>query len=385
MTLQWFAAAMRDGSVLDYLPSLDIGQGVLERIIGTATSVDAVLHLAGAPPDWDRATKPITSWLACYDDADPAQSLLWVGYVNYRNPQASTDTLALTIISAEGYLEERYVGDVTFDAGANRDGTIATILDTYILDGELDDDVGIALQLDWGTSTVVLDEDLVLQNADNATVGARIRSLQARLGGEFTIDWDWGADHTTIVGTVRFGDRLGTDTPAGRKPPVQFNMPGQLIDFERPEDYSIGKGANKIVAYSTGSGSLVPYADPVYFSPADPDRPTVEYRYQPAPGISPEGLSRYALAAARVLGPGARAVKLTASMARISGRRFGTDWRLGDDLGYRVAAADQDGRPILAFPGGAEGVGRAIGVQIVPATNTISPILAEKTVYVESS
>lgn len=375
--MQFLAAEMRTGRVLDYLPSLDLNGGLLDRRISTATSVDAVLALAGAPPEWERATKPLASWIACYDDTDAARAILWCGYPNYRNPSAATDSVNLSMVSSEGYLEERPVGDLTYDSGSGRDDAVTDMLNRYII-GDHGPDRGIALQLDpLSGAGPPLEEDLVLQNADNATVGSRIRALYSQYGGEFTIDWAFGDDDTMLVGTFRFGDRLGTQAFPGHTPSVKFYMPGQLVNFERPEDYSIGKGANKVVAYSTGSGDLVPYADPVY-APEDPDRPTCEYRYQPAPGISPEGLARYGPKAIKILGPGARAVKLTASLARTDGRRFGVDWGMGDELGYAVA-------PVPAFPAGVEGVGRAVGVQIDPEHDTISPLLAEKTVYVEST
>lgn len=377
MTLQWLAAEMRTGAVLDYLPSLDLSGGVLDRRISSASAVDAVLALAGAPPEWERATKPLASWIACFDDTDAAKAILWCGYPNYRKPSAATDTVALSMVTSEGYLEERSVGDLTYVEGRGRDDVVTDLLTRYII-GDHGADKGIALQLDplsgVGPS---LEEDLVMQNADNATVGSRIRSLYSQYGGEFVIDWAFGEDDTLLVGTFRFGDRLGSQALPGHAPAVKFYMPGQLVEFERPEDYSIGKGANKIVPYSTGSGSLVPYADAVY-APDDPDRPTCEYRYQPAPGISPEGLARYGAKAAKILGPGARAVKLTASMARTAGRRFGVDWGMGDEVGYAVA-------PVPAFPAGVDDVGRVIGVQINPARDTITPILAEKTVYVEGA
>lgn len=380
--LAWVSAEMRTGDVIGYLPSLLLGadgNGKLTRSISNYSNADALLILEGAPKNWQRATKELAAWLACWDDSDTTRAIQWCGYVVFRNPSAATDTLDLTLVTAEGYLTRRYVGDVTYPAGTLRSAIFADLLTRYVRDGATP---GIPMLLQATGNDPALTEDLVLQNADNRTVMTTMTNICGELGGEFAVDWTWSTDNTQLIPTMRLADRIGTPAPAGRKPAVVFSLPGQLIDFQQPTDYSDGKGANRIVYYSTGSGDEVPYSAPVVDT-SDLDRPAVEYRDQPAASVSEDALNRYAKQALPILAPGSKPVSLTADLGRLDHRRFGRDWMLGDDLGFSVASVDGNGQPILAFPDGVDGVGRAISVDIT--RTTITPILADKTVYKETA
>jgi hypothetical protein len=197
----------------------------------------------------------------------------------------------------------------------------------------------------------------------------------AQLGGEYTVEWSWSSDKESLVPTLVFGDRIGAAAPSGLDPAVTFELPGSLTSFTQARDFSSGKGANKVVPYSSGQGSSTPYGTPVTAPVAD-GRPVFEYRYQPASNLSPTALTSYAQQAIKILAPGARPISMTAALAAcLKGRQLGIDWHLGDDIGYQVGVS----KPVPAFPGGLAGVGRCIGYELTDTT--ITPILADATLY----
>lgn len=157
-------------------------------------------------------------------------------------------------------------------------------------------------------------------------------------------------------------------------PQVTFEMPGSIAAAELVEDYSGQYGATKIVAYSSGNGTVTPYATPVYTG--DPIRPTFEYRYSPS-NTEPDTavLRGYAKGAAAILGPGGQAFTLTLSAdpKATASRRPGVDWNLGDDVACVIGPCD-------AFPAGYQRSGRVIAYE--RTESTVTPIFADPAVYV---
>lgn len=365
----------------------------LARMISTVSSGTGTLNLVGAPNNWERAIYEGGSLLACYDDADPAQALLWSGIVWTAGPfDSSKDEVPVNLSTPESALDNAYVGNVTYTTAQHRDDIIADLITAWFIPN-----TGIQVELDYtpgnGPTPKLMDNPpasipnaaIIMQNTDNATVKQRIDQVCGLLGGQYTVDAKWGPSHESVVLVVRFGDRVGTAALPGLAPAVTFEMPGVLVGLQQMRDYSRGKGANKVVPYSTGQGDTSPFGTPVA-APAD-GRPTWEYRYQPAPSISPAALAQFATQAIKILAPGARPVTLTIATARAKGRRLGTDWQLGDDIGWRVPNeyTNEQGNTVkvLAFPNGLEGVGTTLGYQLTPTM--ISPVLADNTLYVDVS
>jgi len=115
VTLQWVAADALTLRVLEDLPTLHVDYP-LRRSLGQYETGTAHLDLDGAPPQWPRATLPGASVLACFDDTDPARSIQWAGLVIGRT-RSPIDVVDLSLITLEGYLDRRYVGDAIFGAG----------------------------------------------------------------------------------------------------------------------------------------------------------------------------------------------------------------------------------------------------------------------------
>lgn len=386
MTWQWVAAELTTGRVIADLPSFD-PEWPLKRTVSSSDDARGVLQLDGAPENWERAVEEGNSILACYDDAPDANGVqskpvVWAGVVWTIDRVGETDTVEVTLMSTFECMFEAgpNVGDELYTSSQHRDDIIADLVNTYVI-GQM----GISyLQLDYttggGPTPPTMDNPpstgaaIIMQNTDNATVKQRMDQVFAQLGGEYTVEWAFDATGELLVPTLRFGDRIGQATPAGLEPVVTFEMPGVLTAFTQTRDYSPGKGANKVLPYSSGQGASTPYGTAVT-APAD-GRPVFEYRYQPASNLSPAALSTYAQQAIKILGPGARPITMTASLSACEeGRRLGVDWRLGDDIGYAVGTSE----PIPAFPGGLSGVGRCIGYEFT--LTTITPTLADATLY----
>lgn len=389
MTIQWVSADLLTGRVIADLPGFD-AQWPLRRTISNYETATGTLHLIDqSPVNWERAIYEGGSLLFCYDDGDPLQAILWCGYV-VGTPSRSTSSndVTVTLATFEAILDRVYVGDTTYLTTQHRDDIIADLINSWFIPGSGISYLQLAYTAGNGPFPVampnppVANAALVFQNTDNATVKARIDQVCAQLGGEYTVDWAWANSNQNIVPTIRFSGRIGQKAAAGLAPGVTFEMPGVLISAAQSKDYSQGAGANKVTPYSTGQGSnTTPFGTPV-LGPVD-GRPTWEYRYQPAPSLTAAQLQQYATQAVGVLAPGKQTVTLVAATARTAGRRYGTDWMLGDDIGYNIPASYLDERgnlvAVRAFPNGLSGVGRVIGFELTDIS--IAPLLADATIY----
>jgi hypothetical protein len=392
VTLQWAAASLLTGKVIADLPSLD-PNWPLRNTISAIDTATAVLHLVGAPENWLTATLPGGALIFGFDDAvmpDGSQPkpIAWCGYVTTRPRDAATDDITLGLATFEAMLDRAYVGDVTYTTSQHRDDIIADLVTTWFGPSTGITYLHLAYTAGGGPTPSLMDSPptanaaIVMQRTDAATVKARIDQVVGQLGGEYGITWAWSADGESIVPTLRFGDRIGTAAPAGLDPAVTFELPGSMTAFAMDGDYSSGAGANQVVTFSSGQGATTPFSTPV--SVTGDGRPTLAYWYQPAPSLSPAALQQYAAQALTILGPGKQSVTLSYSTTNDTSRKLGLDWNIGDDLGYRVPGqyTDETGQTvtILAFPDGAEGIGRSIAVELTDPT-TVTPILADAAIY----
>src|SRR5690349_3869133 len=96
-----------------------------------------------------RATMTGNSVLACYDDADPARSILWGGVVWQRPRSWASDDVPVSMATFESLFDRGpCVGDETHLTSEHRDDVIAHIINTYIINGTTG--MGITcLQLDY--------------------------------------------------------------------------------------------------------------------------------------------------------------------------------------------------------------------------------------------
>lgn len=373
MALQWIAVDMVSTRVLEELATFEPDYPI-RHTLGDVDTITGTLYLDDAPPDWQNVVRAGASVLVAYDDADDALPIQWAGYITLTQPQLASDSVKVSLSTLEGYLARRFVPDFTYAAGTGVYQVITDMVNRWIAGGVGSIPGAFIYTHKPNGDGPALPNDLVLQNSDNATVLDRINALLGQYGGEFTITWAWYPGNEYIVPTLYVGDRVGAVVQAGMAPSVTFESPGAATDVQLPTDYSDGSGANVVTAYSSGSGSVTPYAPPVT---APPDgRPAFEYRYQPEPSQpDTDVLARYASRAVAILGPGAQPLSMVLAREALGdGQQFGSDWNLGDDVGYAVTEAP-------AFPGGIAGTARVIAVEFTDEAS-LTPIFAQPEVYV---
>lgn len=371
MTLQWVSVDALTCRVLGDLPGL-LPQYPLRRTLGQYETATFQFQLEDAPEDWERGTRPLAAVLAAFDDTDPTAQIQWAGLINRRVRNTDDDTLDLTAATVESYFDRRSVGAVTYTA-TGQNTIVTDLIQRYVAD------VGgmpIVTALATAGTGVVRDRTYAVE--DYAKVYQRLQELSGILAGpEWTVEWTWAADGVHLVPTLWVGDRIGSPVPAGLAPAATFDMPGCITTAQAVEDYSDGKGATRVTAYSSGEGETTPTSG-TQTAASSGGRPIVEYVFQPSTSITVTAtLVDYARQVLAQLTPGQTAVTMTANTS--AAPRLGVDWRLGDDVGYQIGGIDDQGvETVKAFPGGIAGVGRAVAYELT--ADTITPILAQQTI-----
>lgn len=360
MSFTWISVEAKTGRPIADLPGLVCDTTSAE--IGQVTTTTASLPLRKAPVNWERAILPVGVFLVQIDTEKNVP--VWGGMVT-RAPRTEGDAVSLSLASGEWYLGCRYVRDITYTQ-VGQNALVTDLISRYITDGS---NGGIPLRV-LALDGVGPARTREYAAADNKTVLSVMQELSGVLGGpEWTFTWEMAADQSTITPVLQVGARIGAPVTPGLGPSATFSMPGSVLQIQQDGDYASGKGANDIVATSTASGSDTIESDHVVVS--DPNRPTVEFRWSPSTSISDKGtLDDHAAARAPQMANGSQAVSFSAVIR--DGVRLGSDWSIGDDVGYDITAP--------AFPNGLAGVARATGWQIDRGNpDTITPIFPELT------
>jgi len=367
VALSWVATDARTGAVVADLPGLECS--TVKRSICRYESTTATLPIPTAPENWRDATRPGGSVMILLSDGVP----IWGGMVTQRTRDL-TDSVSLSLATVEAYLDRRFVGDVTYTA-TGQNAIVAAIFAAYVTTGPRG---GLPFRLAYTGAGTLRDRSYL--RSDRKTVYSALTELSAVLGGpEWTVEWEWQHSPERITPVLYVGDRVGVAVTPGLSPAATFQAPGPVTDATLVEDYSAGKGANSVIAYSSASAGDVP-TSPVQVA-ADDGRPTFETDIQPSTSITDVAvLTSHAMAALATLAPGGSALALQAVVEKAP--KLGVDWMLGDDVGYKIGGREYDGTPngresVPAFPGGIEGVMRAIGWEMsLDGVQTITPVLA---------
>lgn len=367
MTLAWLSTEMKTGYPIVDLPLLagsngsDLTVGVQ---MGAYQALACVMPLPGAPVEWPRATKPGAATLVLLQEDLP----IWGGFVVKSTPD-ETDELPLSLATIEAYFDRVYIGDETFTAMGMND-IISYLMTTYIVPAGLP----IRTQVDSGGSGTAITVSYL--STDNKTIYAVMQELSGRQSGpEWTVGWEHLTGPERYTPVLHVGSRLGTAAMAGMSPSAVFEMPGPVTHFQAPTDYSAGKGANKVRAYSSGQGSDQPVSS--VQTVADADRPTFEYRWTPSTSIvDVDTLTGYAASRLTLIQNGTSSISLSA--VADDAPKVGVDWVIGDDIGANIGGLDENGEDLVpSVPGGLEVTARAIGWQLtVSNLPIITPILA---------
>ncbi|MFV2094816.1 alkaline phosphatase D family protein [Micromonospora sp. LOL_014] len=349
----WLGCDLVSGRIIAELPEIT---GRISRVLGAYTSTELTLPIPlggpGAVPIGvvEEATVPAQTMMVAVVNDVPT----WAGIVIAR--QGGTDaTLRLGCVSLEGYLDRRYVGDHAW-TGQDQASVIAAGL---IADAQVE---GIGLDVDAPASGVLRDRTYADQ--DDATVYSRLRELAAVQGGpEWTVDLDWASPtRQAVAKVVRVRSRIGE---AAATPHAVFASVGSSdATYTYTEDYSDGRGANHVVATSSGEGESRPQSTPAADVPAG--RARWERRWSPGSSITDQAvLDAHAVAELALRRDGATTIQITARWDQTP--RLNVDWQLGDDVGW-----DLQGH---RHPGGLVGTGRVIGWELDIQAGLIRPIL----------
>lgn len=378
MAFSWLAADALTGTPWGELPDFKIDTASLIIAQEQTATGSYPIESGSTPADWLQGTLPWgVSILLLSDDApDPLAG--W--YINQR-VRTQGDSLSIPLVTAEGYFPRRYVGNASF-SGVDQN-TICTSLMTSFAVNPPSGSVGLAglpfvMNVIGGAGTARTRTYTDITDVSLATALTEMMGVQG--GPEYTVTWKHFTNPERYLPVFNVGSRIGSPVPAGFGPSATFEMGGttpggSVTEVTFTEDYTAGKGANFVTA--TGSTDASGNRPQQSVSAADPRRPAIEYRWNPSTSITTTAdLLSHAMQTLPLMQNGAKALALKSDA--LTGPKLGSDWFLGDSVGYSIGGQDQNGRETVpAFPGGISGVARAIGWQMQPdiPTPVVTPIL----------
>lgn len=363
--ITWLGCDLVSGQIIDELPDLN-PSGEISRVLGASTSASFSLPIPLPGPtvpvrDWVGATEGGRSLIVAVVNDQP----VWGGIV-LRRKGGTDGTLELSTVTPEGYLDRRYVGDHVW---VNADQT--SVIAAGLL-GDADNE-GIGLEVDAAASGMLRDRSYF--NKDNKTILSVLDELSGVVDGpEWTIDLEWSDSTKTAVSKVaRVRQRIGVASP---EPSAVFETSASSVfgtvgtsgaEYSYDEDFSSGKGANHVVAYSSGEGDSQPFSAPARDEVLlAAGFPRWEHRFQPSSSIADVAtLNSHAQSRVSVMKLGARTWAIEASASAYP--LLGVDWSLGDDVAWDLVGH--------RHPDGVKEQGRVIGWSLNPETDRVSLIL----------
>jgi hypothetical protein len=349
--LSWVSVNANTGSIITDLPTLRV-DGALKRTIGRHESQTAVLPLDGAPSNWKTATREKSAFLVALSEPlenEPRGEPVWGGMVTEAEENEGAE-LPISMVTAEDYLNDRYVGDEAFYTWPQND-----IVEYLVVKYAAGGGVPIRVVKLPGTNPV---RGRTYADKDDKTLYAILDELSGIIDGpEWTIGWEW-VDEQKLGMVFYVGARIGSAAPVGLGPASWFHLPGNVTKASRVRGYRRGEGANDVMAVSSGSADARPQSS--HHRNEGDGRPKIELRWTPSTSITEtDTLEGHAARALRGLKNGTRALSITANRAE------STPFQLGDDVGFDLTS--------WAWPDGISGTARAIGIEWTDTT--ITPVL----------
>lgn len=352
MTLSWVAVNANTGQMIADLPDLELS-GMFGCTLMRYESQTASLPVSSAPENWVQATRPGAVWVVCLDD--DGVTPLWGGMVVDRE-RGDGVNVPLSLATPEAYFDRRYVGDVSF-AGYPQNLMVRDLVNLYAKTGALRG-IPIRVQVVGGNG---VGRDRTYKDSEDKTLYSVLGELNGLIGGpEWTVGWE--NVNNLITPVLYVGDRIGRPAPVGLGPAAQFDMPGAVSKVRLKESWTSALGANRVMATSSGMDDARPQSDP--YSNTTDLRPTFEHRWSPSTSITKVStLNDHASRALAAMKDGGLGLEITAN--RVESQRLGTDWSIGDDIGFDIHSPE--------FPDGLSGVARVVGWRM--DAKTIQPLV----------
>lgn len=324
----WLASQMTDGLIFADLRDLVVPR--VKDTIGRYEPASGTLPLPTAPEDWERVVTPgATVFHLMRENPDGGLSVpQWSGFI-LEQPLTEGDAVEFPMATIPAYFDRRYVGDKTYtQVGQNL--IVKDLVESYAATGP-NGGVPIRVEIIGGDGTP---RDREYKDQDDKTLYSVLQELMEVEGGpEWHVYPERLHDPERITFVLVVGDRIGSPVTTGLGPAAVFEMPGAVRAFERSWSYTSGKGANVVMAVSSGQGETRPQSAPV-ITP-DPLRPTFEHRFTPSTSIKETAtLDEHARRRAELMAKGARSLTLDA--VANAAPLLNVDWRLGDDIGFKI-------------------------------------------------
>jgi len=353
--LAWYGCDLRTGAIVEDLPALK-PSGALSRKLGTATTLQMELTLAGAADGWDAATAPGRSMFVAVDqDTDIP---LWAGAVLPREGGSGT-TLQMGAATLEAYLDARYPGTQSL-IGMDQASVVTALVTPALTSGP-------PFVIDAVSTGVTM--DYLTDDGDDKTILSCLQEIMGLEGGpEWTVDVAWNATHSGFQFPLRIRSAIGAQSAT---PEAVFDYPGCVAEYVLSESYEQGKGATRVLARGEGEGTsrLTSTAQEATALIAN-GWPIWEYRYTPSTGITdPDQLEGHAAKSVALMAQGGQVWTLQGVASQAP--RLGQDWGLGDSVRLAV---DHSPR----HPDGIDFVARCWAWELEPGSDRIRPILVEE-------
>lgn len=365
MAVTWVSCDATTGKVIAEFPNLEVD--AISQTIGEYATATASLPIdATVSDEWLEATAPMSTVLVLVEDGVPT----WGGIVTKRERTTST-SVALGLLSVEGYFERRYVPTQSF---SNED-------QCEIVKGLVETNCGDSLAMSYSVTPSATERTRNYDGESDKTVYSALHELsEVVYGPEWTVEWTalMVDSQQAYRPVLVVADRVGSE-PVGPEPDAWVELAadgGNVVEARLFESYAMDDGANHVQAVSSaGAGDGTPEADGTraesdwYIDAANKRRLRADYRWEPSNSITSVGtLNLHAEAMLSRMQDGALSIECTLSGS--NPLNLGTALHLGDTVGVRLAGPQ--------FPGGVVGTARLRGYSRTLGPNpTFTPFLVD--------
>lgn len=367
----YWACDLKTGNKLEILPVTP--QGSLPNHIGQLSTASFRADLSetatddgSTPIDFWSVTIPGRTMIACEAqyDGGVASDIVWAGIVLLREG-GSDPSADISCATPEAFLSRRSVLTHTYSELTPTD-TDAKIMADLLADAGVEG-INLIVDVQGGIPRTLRYKAKEYTKALNA-----LEDLADHEGGlEWIIRPAWRtADRLSVSLTFYARPRLGS---VSTMPNARFDFPGCVTTYRTTDDYTAGNGANAITPRADGGTAIGLVArDEVGIAEG---MPRWEQEVSKAGVKSAEGLNGLGRATLALNARGHTTHVLNVDAIR--GPRYLQDAQLGDDVGFVVYDHDLEGNPAPSYrhPDGLNTVGRLMGVELDPNSDTYKPIL----------